>query len=60
MPYKNKTPHMLRHNFAIHLLEAGTNLGYIQSILGHNSSKISEIYTHVATNNINSIKNQLN
>ena len=56
---KGVTPHVLRHSFATHLLEDGVDLRYIQVLLGHGSSKTTEIYTQVATNMIKTIKSPI-
>lgn len=56
---KRVSVHTLRHSFATHLLEGGVNLRYIQSLLGHGSSKTTEIYTHITTKGFDQIVNPL-
>lgn len=56
---KEVTIHSLRHSFATHVPESGVDLRYAQELLGHKSSKTTEIYTHVAMKNLRKIKSPL-
>jgi len=56
---KNVTPHTLRHSYATHLLESGVDLRIIQTILGHNNVKTTELYTHVSKSYLSKTYNPL-
>ena len=56
---KRVTPHTLRHSYATHLLEGGTDIRYIQELLGHNDPKTTMIYTHISLKKLNQIQSPL-
>lgn len=56
---KRGNVHLLRHTFATQLLETGTDIRYIQKLLGHSSIKTTEIYTHIANNDLLKIKSPI-
>ena len=56
---KKASVHTLRHSFATHLLEAGTDLFYIQKLLGHTTARTTAIYLHVTRKDIKGVKSPI-
>jgi site-specific recombinase XerD len=56
---KKTTLHTLRHTYATHSLEDGADLRYIQDMMGHSSSKTTEIYTHITRKGFDQLKSPM-
>lgn len=56
---KGVTPHALRHSFATHLVEAGTDITVVKALLGHGSLTVTELYTHVSVEHLGTVRSPL-
>jgi len=57
---KKVNPHLIRHCYATHLVEAGTDINLIQKLLGHSSVKTTNIYLHISDSHISKIESPIN
>lgn len=56
---KQVTPHVLRHSFATHLVESGTDITAVKALLGHGSLAVTEVYTHISVEHLGTVTSPL-